>query len=275
MQEEVSRIVSRLAAIRDSRDSPLTSPAYECEKCKDTGYVEWTDENGLLMSRRCDCGLIDRQIQSRRIRFAAIPEKYREIKLTDFKMPYRKAEARQNAAKALAVVKEYLMNIEEYQSKNKGLYFYSGTRGSGKTMLMCGVCNFLMEHGHAVKFATSGQIINEIKSTWDKGSETTTSQLLEHLSTTEILAIDDFGAERASEWVDSVFYDIINQRYINGKVTLFTSNSPISGTAYDERIKNRVAVMTYEVQFPEESIRGYMAEADNKSMIEKILGGQG
>ena len=89
---------------------------------------------------------------------------------------------------------------------------------------------------------------------------------------TEILIIDDFGTEQVASWINDRFYQIINDRYVNKKVTIFTSNIELEKLQYDDRITNRIKETTYQIHFPEESIRGYIAEKNNRDMIEKLKG---
>lgn len=271
IREVAEQIRQRLLETKDLQTEPLISQTFECQKCKDTGYVMWQDDEGRYMQAVCECGKVQRDVQSRKMRFAAIPEKYRQTRFQDFRDDvYKRNESRQLAVKAKMIVKEYAKNFDEYQKNGKGLYLYSNTKGSGKTMMMCAIANWMAQK-HTVKFATTAQILAEIKSTWDRVSDTTESELLHNISSTEILIIDDFGAERMVDWVNSVFYGIINERYNSKRVTLFTSNDAVDKTGYDERIKNRVAAMTYQIHFPEESIRAEEAKKDTENLIEKIL----
>ncbi len=78
-----------------------------------------------------------------------------------------------------------------------------------------------------MKFATSMNILAEIRRTYDNDSEYTESQLLDALVMAEVLVVDDFGTEKATQWVRDKFYQIVNSRYVERKITIFTSNEPI------------------------------------------------
>ena len=68
--------------------------------------------------------------------------------------------------------------------------------------------------GLSVKFATSVQILNEIKASWNQEDGMTEHQLLDDLSKAEVLIIDDFGIEKVKDWIEEKLYHIINARYI-------------------------------------------------------------
>ena len=114
-----------------------------------------------------------------------------------------------------------------------------------------------MDLDKQVKFSDAPTILAEIKRTYEKDTESqyTENKLLDALVTTEILVIDDFGTEKVTDWVNDKFYHIINQRYVNKKVTIYTSNEIISDLDYDKRIKDRVTEMSFVIHYPEESIR--------------------
>ena len=133
------------------------------------------------------------------------------------------------------------------------------------------IANTLMrEKGKQVKFSTSLSIIQEIKNTWDDKEKRSESRLLDALATTDILIIDDFGTEQPTPWINDKFYQIVNERYIQRRVTLLTSNYALDVLSYDDRITNRLKERTYQIAFPEESIRDSLSRENNLSMIERL-----
>lgn len=207
---------------------------------------------------------------TRRLRFAEIPDAFRGMKLQTFQMGvYQKPESKQRIVAACKIVKTYLEDFEKQKDAGMGLYIWSKTKGSGKTRMAAGIANELLEK-YSVKFAVSMAILQEIKDTWRKEAEYNESRLLDALSTTEILIIDDFGVETPAGWINDKFYQIINERYINQKVTIFTSNEPLDKLQYDDRITNRIKERTYQISFPEESVRECIAEDKQKELLKKM-----
>lgn len=225
------------------------------------------------MAKECEC--LIKQREQNRLRFANIPEAFKDVNLSNFSMSvYKKQESKESIKITVKMVNEYLKNIVENFKNGMGLYIYSNTKGSGKTRLALSIANELIEKGMQVKFATSPQILNEIRATWDKERDYSESKLLEDLSNTKILIIDDFGTEKPKDWINDRFYSIINQRYINKKPTIFTSNHELNFLEYDDRITSRIRERVYQISFPEEDMREYIAEEKNKEMLKKIAGGK-
>lgn len=249
-----------------SRDSDI------CPKCKGTGMEEYV-EDGYTFLRECPCGERQRRIMQGKIEFAEIPEAFKEFRLKSFAgNTYKKVESRQCIAKSCKMIKGWLDNIEQMQSEGMGLYLYSQTKGSGKTRMATSIGNELIFEKHMqVKFATSLQVINEIKASWDNQSDLSENALLNYLIRTEVLILDDFGTEHVKDWIQDKFYHIINSRYVNKKITIFTSNMDLNNLQYDERITNRIKERCFLIPFPEESVREQIAE-NKMHELRKLVG---
>lgn len=242
-------------------------------KCPICGGSEWIlseDENGCIQAKPCKCQEYNRM--SRRLSFANIPESFKNNRMENFSLSvYKSIESRNTASIACKEIKSYMDNFQTAKEEGLGLYLYSHTKGSGKTRMAASIANKLLKE-YPVKFAVSSEILNAIKSTYEKTAEISESKLLDDLITTEILFIDDFGMDNGSKWVNDKYYHIINERYIAKKVTFFTSNEAVENLKYDDRILNRVQGMTYQIPFPEESVRGNQAKERNKQLLEKSGG---
>lgn len=243
-----------------------------CPVCHGDEWILQKNEQGLEVAVECQCR--KKSLAKRRVRFAEIPEAFSGMDLKTFRADvYKQPESKPVIITACRTIKEYLNNFTEYQEHGIGLYIYSSTKGSGKTRMAASIANELINSMEKqVKFAVSTSVINEIKSTWDKNSKYSESKILHLLSTAEILVVDDFGTEKATDWVTTEFYHIINERYINKKITIFTSNESLQSLKYDDRITNRIKEMTFQIQFPEESVRDYIAREHNDQMLKKIGG---
>lgn len=244
----------------------------KCPYCRDTGY-EYIDDGGQGICRPCRNGCYQKMIMRSRLSFASIPESFKDIRINGFNTGiYTSQNGRNKANMALKSINYWLHNFEGMKKRGMGLYLYSNVKGSGKTRMAVSIANELIYEKHIqVKFATSLQILNEIKSTWDKnGNQISESKLMDFLSTTEILIIDDFGVEKFKDWIDDKLYNVINNRYNEKKITIFTSNSGLEKLQYDERIINRIKERTFQIPFPEESVREIIARENVHELYEGI-----
>ena len=255
-----------------NQEKNLTSdPLPICPKCHGSGWELFKDEKGYEVARECDCGILERSRQESKLRFAAIPKAYESVRLAEFSTKYYSPENKKLANVIAQTVKYWFEHKDEMTEQGKGLYFWSDTKGCGKTMLATAMANELIhKYRESVKFATSLDILDEIRSTYNnKGfgsSDDSESRLLNDLATVKYLVIDDFGTERVTDWVGEKFYQIVNKRYINKKVTFFTSNYDLKTIDYDSRITSRIRERAYIVHFPEESVREIKAQQEEKSI---------
>ena len=249
----------------------MTQSEKVCPICNGTGFLIKVIDN-VDVAEQCFC--YKERIRNNRIMFANIPEAFKEYRLNSFLANFYKDKTTLNSV--VTNVKYWLSHLDEMQTKGIGLYFYSNVKGAGKTRMVTSIANELIyNHDKTVRFATSLDIISEIRATWDRDTEfRSESQLMEYLKTTEVLIIDDFGTEVHKDWIDDRFYQIINTRYINKKLTLFTSNYSIDELKYDDRIRNRIKEMAYQIHFPEESVREYIATIRQEKLEKATKGAE-
>lgn len=245
----------------------------KCPICNGSGWESCIGENGYEFVKECTCGLRKKYRMEKKLRFANLPEAFKDMRLSNFRKDiYRSSESAKIIDADCKAVDWWLDQFERMKSEGMGLYFYSTCKGSGKTRMATSIANELIyERNMNVKFATSVQIINEIKASWNKEEGVSEHQLLDDLSSAEVLIIDDFGIETVRDWIAEKIYQIINQRYINKLITIFTSNHSIDELSYDDRITNRIREKCYMLAFPNESIRNYIGER-NMAELKAAIG---
>lgn len=242
----------------------------DCPICHGTGW-EQVEHDGIMYARECDCGKRRRDIAENRLLFACIPESFKNIRMSDFQISaYSTLEGHRIAQTAIGCINVWLSDFEAFKRQGIGLYMHSTTKGSGKTRAAVSIANELLDQGTQVRFATSLQILDEIKATWD-GTAGKESELLSMLGNVELLIVDDFDVEIGNKpWINERFYSIVNTRYINKLPTIYTSNSSISRLRYDERITNRIKERCYAIPFPEESVRERIAKKNMQDMARRL-----
>jgi len=161
---------------------------------------------------------------------------------------------------------KYIMNYPKFKEKGMGLYIYSGTKGSGKTMLACCLLNELSgRHAGSVKFVNILDFL-EITKKGFNGNDTELKAIYE----AGLLVVDDIGAQMSKEWVETTLYRLVNHRYVGRLPTIYTSNIPINSLKMDERITDRIESTTYSVKLPEESIRRDMRQQDKQKLLNEL-----
>lgn len=144
------------------------------------------------------------------------------------------------AAKSLETCKSFVRSCLEGK-KTMGLYIF-GQVGSGKTHLACGIANELIRGGVEVLFVVVPDYLDEIKHSWDRGSDYNEKEILDSAREVEVLIMDDLGAHSYSEWTKGKIYTILNYRLNNSLPTVITSNLEYHETEdyLDYRISSRL-----------------------------------
>lgn len=119
----------------------------------------------------------------------------------------------------LKYIKEFM---KDYPNK-KGVYLH-GSFGSGKSYILNAVLNELSRKGYKCVSIYYPTLLKKLK---DSFSNKTGSyeQIYNELINSQVLLIDDIGAENNSPWArDEVLGGILQNRMDNGGITFFTSN---------------------------------------------------
>jgi DNA replication protein DnaC len=84
-----------------------------------------------------------------------------------------------------------------------------------------------------------------LRESFNDGAQYSLNELIERLSSVDLLHIDDVGAEQSSPWVLEQLYSIVNTRYEDGKALLLTTN--LDHEALTEQIGPRTVSRIYEI----------------------------
>lgn len=101
---------------------------------------------------------------------------------------------------------------------DKGLYIVGGV-GTGKTYEACALAKSFIEAGYTVRVTTSLAMLDSVSRSYDDPSIAGISIF----TGVDVLVIDDLGKENANAWALTTLFQIINSRYEDGKLTIYTS----------------------------------------------------
>jgi len=114
--------------------------------------------------------------------------------------------------------------VDEYPAVESGLLFM-GPVGVGKTHLAIALLKDLIEKkGVTCLFYESGSLLKAIQDSYNPVSQTSEMRVLAPVYQAEVLVLDELGATVPTNWVRDTMYQVINTRYNNKKLTIFTTN---------------------------------------------------
>jgi len=124
-----------------------------------------------------------------------------------------------------------------YSTKLDGWLLLQGGYGCGKTHLAAAIANFAVSMGVPTLFITVPDLLDSLRMTYSS-QETTFEERFEKIRNAQLLILDDFGTQNATQWAQEKLFQIINYRYINKLPTVITTNLPLD--EIEERIQSRL-----------------------------------
>src|SRR6266496_4111772 len=82
----------------------------------------------------------------------------------------------------------------------------------------------LIEKGVPCLFYESGSLLKQIQDSYNPVSKTSELRVLAPVYQAEVLVMDELGSTIPTDWVRDTIYQIINTRYNDKKLTIFTTN---------------------------------------------------
>lgn len=111
----------------------------------------------------------------------------------------------------------YVKDFPKYKAQNLGLLLW-GNRGTGKTFDAASIANALIDNGFSTYMAT----INHMASLG--GDFNYGRNFFERIKHYDLLVVDDFGADRGSDYTAEIIYNIIDTRICSMKPIIVTTN---------------------------------------------------
>jgi len=200
------------------RSQPFAERACPLGSCDGSGWILGPED----VARPCDC----REARLKRGRSkgvaSVIPPRYRGV---SFERPPVSDMARDPKLRlAVEKVRNYTASLDENLREGRGLWL-SGDTGTGKTTLAMLVSRIALEEGHSVAIYSLPKLLARVRRTYDAepGGDSYLT-FFERLTSVDLLHVDDFGAEKRSDWVLEQLYALVNERYEDERSILLTTN---------------------------------------------------
>lgn len=139
--------------------------------------------------------------------------------------------------------------VREWVRNSNGFLFIYGPTGTGKTHLSCAIKKRCNELGLNCRLIFTSDLFLQIKNSFDSKDERSGDIIfnvapdnkLGYIS--QLTIFDDIGAQKITDYVKEVWYNIIERRLRFGCKTIFTSNYKISeiSDVMGDRIASRLA----------------------------------
>ena len=204
-----------------------------CPHCSDTGYI------GANMCKCLKelCAQEQRKTMGSAFRGGERFETFRLDYYPDTVLPQVKTSPRALMEKNLRFCREYA----RYFSQGAGNLMLSGTTGLGKTHLALSIGYAVGEQGYSVCYETAASLFSKLERARFTHNEEAMIQS-EKFETCDLLIVDDLGTEMPGQFVTAALYGLLNQRLLEGKPMVITTNLTVEETAqrYSPQIASRI-----------------------------------
>ncbi|HCH62462.1 MAG: hypothetical protein CL927_16525 [Deltaproteobacteria bacterium] len=188
----------------------------ECPRCLDSGTVTAL-VNGEVRTGRCRC---QRPIDRARLYSAAqIPGRYTQATLESYTQGLL-----QHAPENMGVLEEVSRWMSDWRvgQENRGLIVW-GPVGRGKTHLLVAIVrDLILRHGVPARFVEFTRLLGQLKSGYSEGRSG--NAIIDPLIQIPVLAIDELGKGRLTDWELTIIDEIISRRYNALACTLGSTN---------------------------------------------------
>jgi len=191
---------------------------HNCDKCQDTEIVVvGQDPHGLMIYAECTCKA--KKNAERKLKSSGLKAQQLKYTLDGYIVNRENKEMWLGVKRYLRAWPELLYS----DSESKG-FCLVGNAGIGKTMLACIIAKDMLDKGIQIVFVSSADLLAELKDAMFSKNDEGIEKKMDYLAKVQVLVLDDIGKEKPTEWVQSMYYRLIDMRYRNNLLTGFTTN---------------------------------------------------
>lgn len=235
---ELSRIEAENSELIQKRSELLiaegfaadyTEIKYECDKCGDTGVVDY---------RMCSC--MKEKLVMEGLKSSGMYSLIQTQTFETFDLSYYSGEASDRMKKIFDIAKAY---ADRFDPESSGSIIMMGGTGRGKTHLSSAMGGVIIKKGNDVYYTGAVDMLADFESERfgnDRSGEA--SSVTDKYFSCDLLIIDDLGTELINQFSTSCLYNVINSRLTRKKATIINTNFTRDELRkkYQDRITSRI-----------------------------------
>lgn len=230
-------LTKKMLLVEAGYSEDYLSVDYECPHCKDTGFIG---------NEPCSCfkqNLVNIAYKQSNLQHILAVENF-----SNFNIEYYSKENIEGTNispyRNMTRIYQYCVGfIEKFEFERANLLFH-GQTGLGKTFLCNCIAKELLDKGYTVLYLTAPQLFKLFDEArfHREDMQDNAKDILNTLTTADLLIIDDLGSESTTSISLSEFFDVLNTRYLNQNSTIISTNLAPNDwkNYYSERIVSRI-----------------------------------
>jgi DNA replication protein DnaC len=160
-------------------------------------------------------------------------------------------------------LQRYAERLPEMLAHGLGLTL-TGHVGTGKTHLAIGLVRLACGLGIAARFYTLPDLLTRLKATYADADDDhrrarreSEADVLDELAAAPLLALDDLGVAKPTDWLRDRLYTLVDARYVAGRPVISTANEDLPTLAryLGQRVVSRLAGASLQVAFEGQDYR--------------------
>ncbi len=207
-------------------------PRYLCSKCEDTG---------IRGNKRCECfNALLRELSCQSLSELS---GMRPMSFEDLSLDYYSAQSEaRTGISPRARMREVIAYCRAYAEGFDGTdvsLLLRGPTGVGKTHLSLAIAGEVMSRGYSVVYGPVQKLLHRIEKEHFGRASGNSEDVM---TACDLLILDDVGTEFSSSFYTSALYNIINERMLEGKPTIISTNLNQKQLTerYGEQIASRI-----------------------------------
>lgn len=249
-----------------------TPTVYKCQHCKDTGFLDCSQQNphrpaegeigAVMFCPYCRADMLKD--------VSGIVAEYKNLDIQKFSW----GTYAEPPLKLKKIVESFVYDFRKWQQEDIGLYIYSQTKGSGKTMVANAICGSICtKYNLAARFAKVEDYLLDVRKIFDSKSKGELSRVnVRKYFETDLLVLDDLGVSNIPDWGKDKLHELINERYKANKICIITSNYALEDLPIHAATVDRINDMCVLLHWPEEAVRAKKAETKKNKLLQYVNG---
>ncbi len=219
--------------LKENRLTQLSAGLWECENCKDTGYI--ADKKCLCLKQR----LIDNYYELSNIKEVMKSENFDTF---DFRY-YSEETDPKNGLSPRANMQLIYASCMDFVTGGEGNLLFYGETGLGKTFLCNCIAKDMLDKEKTVLYVTAPRMFKKIEDyRFNRDEMPDANQQTELIFQVDLLIIDDLGSEFSTVVTNTELFNIINSRLLEKRPTVISTNLNLTDfqSQYSDRIVSRL-----------------------------------
>lgn len=201
-----------------------------CRECEDTGFV-----NGKIC--KCHLDLLRALTVEKLNGIAPLDEStFKRFDVTLYSNDTE--ESGITTRTRMRMIKQFCMDYAQTFCKTSSSIFMSGETGLGKTHLSLAIANEVIARGYSVEYGSAQNIFSMLEQQHFSRVEENKGRYERLILNTDLLIIDDLGAEFCTQFTVSALYNIVNTRLLRKKPLIINTN--VTAQEMEEKYTRRI-----------------------------------